>query len=382
MENSIDKQAWRLLTENTSDIVLVVDRNNRIIYINKILEVWHIIADDILGKKITTFLNDSDAEKLKSRLDEVYDKKQSVSFLTQVTFETTKVWLGVKVIPAIEEGKIIGSIIIANNVTQRIDENERTELNQNLNNNLFTMNPMPIGLTKFPSGKIERVNPAFLELIGYTGNENLVGKSTLDIDMWVDKRERNILLSELKEKRSIREREIEIKDFTGGVKNCLTSATIIEFKGLEYVLFILLDITKRAQREANLLRDVKEPLFKMGDEVWAIAQDMFDIKVKCGFCGGDGKAEGHDKNEIICPICEGHGSIVEDTEIKWKVIRKFTIAKTTTTSELKNGKNVSKVIYHYADNAFSENQCFSSEEAAIATCDRLNNDMLLDDSII
>ena len=125
-------------------------------------------------------------------------------------------------------------------------------------------------------------------------------------------------------------------------------------------------------------QNIKDPLFKMGDMVWAIGQDMVDIKGKCGFCGGTGKAIGEHKNEIKCPVCNGLGHLIRDVEYKWRVVRKFTVDKSVITTEIKENKTVCTVTYPYSDSSFVENQCFRTEKEAIITCGRLNDDTSID----
>jgi len=126
------------------------------------------------------------------------------------------------------------------------------------------------------------------------------------------------------------------------------------------------------------MRDVKVPVFKIGDVVWAIAQDTEEIKGNCGFCGGTGKAIGDDKNEIECPICEGKGQLIQDVEFRWKIVSKFKVEKSVVTTENKDGKIDSVITYYHADMCFNENQCFRTEMEAQFTCDTLNVDIMPD----
>ena len=117
---------------------------------------------------------------------------------------------------------------------------------------------------------------------------------------------------------------------------------------------------------------IKGPMFKPGDKVWAIGQDMVDVRNKCAFCGGTGKAIGKDMNEITCPVCEGTKTLISDMNLVWNIFRTFKIGKVLLTLDDENGKIARHIAYPYENIAFSESHCFGTKRDALLACNELN----------
>jgi PAS domain S-box-containing protein len=114
----------------------------------------------------------------------------------------------------------------------------------------FSMGPVILTITRLATGRFVEVNERFLSTTGYT-REEVLGRTPLDIGLWVNPGERVAGLSRLREGQPVREVEAEFRMKNGEIRTCLMSGELIELNGEPCVLTALTDITERRQAEAE-----------------------------------------------------------------------------------------------------------------------------------
>ncbi|KAF0219874.1 MAG: PAS/PAC sensor signal transduction histidine [Geobacteraceae bacterium] len=115
----------------------------------------------------------------------------------------------------------------------------------------FHLAPSLFALTNLNDGRIIEVNEAFERLFGYR-REEIIGRSTLDLDIWNNPADRDRLIGMLRDGREVREQEITFRDRTGNLLVGLYSAAIIDVHGDKYLLSLHNDITARKRAEEAL----------------------------------------------------------------------------------------------------------------------------------
>jgi len=113
---------------------------------------------------------------------------------------------------------------------------------------IFHLNSAIMALSIFEDGTFIDVNEAFLKALGYTKAE-IIGKSSLDINLFVDTNARQTLASVLGKKNSEREIELEICTKDGKHKLGLFSAEKIYIGHRLCLLTTMIDITFRKEAE-------------------------------------------------------------------------------------------------------------------------------------
>ncbi len=108
---------------------------------------------------------------------------------------------------------------------------------------IFRQSPMGIALTRISDGIIIEANDEFASIHGYT-REEMIGKSTLDLNLWVDNDERDFVVKELKEKGACRYYECKARKKNGEIRLLKMSAELIQRKGETYAIGIGEDITE------------------------------------------------------------------------------------------------------------------------------------------
>src|SRR5262249_48642775 len=123
----------------------------------------------------------------------------------------------------------------------------------------FQASPDPLVISRVADGVLLEVNDSFVALSGY-GREELIGTSTLLLDLYVDPSVRQRALRILAEEGRVREIRMEMKRKSGEVLLFLFSAEPLDLHGEHCWLILGRDITARDKAEKEreqLLRKEK-----------------------------------------------------------------------------------------------------------------------------
>ena len=117
----------------------------------------------------------------------------------------------------------------------------------------FHSAPYAITLTRPSDGAILEINDGFSSITGYQSGE-VVGQTTLGLDLWVRKEDRLAVVNELEQGREVRAVEYSFRKKTGEVLTGLFSASVMTVDDEAVILSVIGDITERKQAEDALAR--------------------------------------------------------------------------------------------------------------------------------
>lgn len=130
---------------------------------------------------------------------------------------------------------------------------------------VFMTSPDSVNINRLSDGLYVMVNEGFTQITGFTP-EDVIGKTSLEIEMWADPARRNDLVKELKEKGKVENFEALFRKKDGTIIPGLMSATIIEINGEAHILNVTRDISrlvkieKELEQEKNLLHTLIDNL--------------------------------------------------------------------------------------------------------------------------
>lgn len=113
--------------------------------------------------------------------------------------------------------------------------------------------PDALLITVLPEGTILEVNEGFEQMTGWSARE-VVGTSTVELQMWGDLAERDLVIESLAAAGRVRESEAAFRRKSGEEFAGVISAEIMKIQEQDCVLSIIHDITVRKQAEAEILR--------------------------------------------------------------------------------------------------------------------------------
>jgi len=100
-----------------------------------------------------------------------------------------------------------------------------------------------VTITTWPEGRLVEFNDAFLRLSGYS-REEAVGKTSLDLGLWVNRANRVEMLARLRGDRRLHEFEVQFRAKWGEIREFSTSAELINLAGVNCILAITRDVTE------------------------------------------------------------------------------------------------------------------------------------------
>ena len=108
-----------------------------------------------------------------------------------------------------------------------------------------------ITISRMSDGRIVDVNKAFVDLFGFSREEAL-GRTTLELGMWAEPREREILLETVRREGKCQNLEVHTRLKNGEITWTLISATTIEVDGTPCRLSVGRDITEQKAAQQRL----------------------------------------------------------------------------------------------------------------------------------
>ncbi|MDJ0516902.1 MAG: adenylate/guanylate cyclase domain-containing protein [Trichodesmium sp. MO_231.B1] len=110
----------------------------------------------------------------------------------------------------------------------------------------FQASPDVITITNLADHKLIEVNESFIQTTGYSRQE-VIGKTSLELNLWVNIEERSRIFTILETKGKIRNQEIKLRLKSGQIRIGLLSGEVICLDGQTCLLLIVNDITERKQ---------------------------------------------------------------------------------------------------------------------------------------
>jgi PAS domain S-box-containing protein len=173
-------------------------------------------------------------------------KKDGSCFLSEVTL--CKATLD-------DKGAILAMI---RDISDRRRAEEMLRLSEEKFSTAFRISPDSININRLDNGIYLEVNEGFTAITGYRPEE-VIGKSSLDLDIWVNHEDRARLVREINAHGIAMNHEAKFRKKDGAIIVGQMSARRIDIEGVPCLLNISRDITERKQTE-ELLRESEKTL--------------------------------------------------------------------------------------------------------------------------
>jgi PAS domain S-box-containing protein len=166
-------------------------------------------------------------------------------------------------------------LAVCEDITLQKRMEEALRLSEEKFSKAFRSSPNIIAINTLKEDVILDINESYEKTTGYGRNE-LLGRTSLDVGLWVDPTERETLLRDAEQQGSVKEQEIHIRAKSGHIVVLQISVELIELCREKCLLIVGQDITGRKRAEAGLQCLSGQLLRLQDEERRKIARDLHD----------------------------------------------------------------------------------------------------------
>ncbi len=148
-------------------------------------------------------------------------------------------------------GNLISYDGVIKDISERKWSEEALRLSEKRFSQIFRLSPIATILFRVSDEKIVDVNDAFIKDTGYN-REEVIGFTSLQLNLYANPEDRNIILQTLREKGIIENYEFKMRPKSGIVRLGLHTTISVNLAGEEHYLSLIRDITDRKKAEDEL----------------------------------------------------------------------------------------------------------------------------------
>ncbi|MBI2254538.1 MAG: PAS domain S-box protein [Proteobacteria bacterium] len=259
------------ILENAAYAVIAADINGKITFFNRAAEqMLGYRSDEVVHKETPLLFHD--AAEIEQRAVQ-YSKELNTPIVPGYNVFTAKTlagerneeeWIYVRrdgsrfpallSITAIRgpDGIINGFLGMASDISERKRVTSRLRQSEEMLSRVLLQSPDSILITALSDGRILEVNPGFEQITGYSRHE-AIGRTTIDLAIWVDLDERDDMLGQVRRNGEVRSMPIRISRHGREVRHCILWGRTFEFNGVDALLTSVHDVThiKEAEQKAR-----------------------------------------------------------------------------------------------------------------------------------
>ncbi|HEX2975615.1 MAG TPA: PAS domain S-box protein, partial [Bacteroidales bacterium] len=256
------RQELKSITDNSPDIIARFDRDLRHTFINPYGEkVYGKTRAEIIGKTNAGLGMPQDkVDFWNKHFNEVFEsgKIQNVEFEFESPAFGLQYFFSVFVPEKNEKCEIVSILAITRDISNRKAAEEAIRESEEMLSNMVQAIPVGMALTNFSDRTIYKVNPAWLDITGYSGEEEVLGMTTEQLGIIRDSIVQQQYLDEFRKNGRIRNFETSIFTKNGIQRTASLSLDSISIRGQRYIMASVEDITDQKTLELELKQKNEE----------------------------------------------------------------------------------------------------------------------------
>ena len=235
--------------------VVRVEPGNRFRFISvnrRFLEATGLRDDQIVGKTIDEVIPGQSAALVVQKYSEAVRTGRSLQWEEVTVYPAGEKTAEVSISPVFDAQGVCTQLIgMAHDISERKRGEEALRNSEQKFMKAFHATPDAIVISRAADGLLMEVNEMFLRMTGYS-REEVLHKSTIDLNFWVDPAERDRYIATIKEHGRVRDREARFQTRTGTLLDSLLSGESIQLNDELCLLSIIRDVTERKKIEREL----------------------------------------------------------------------------------------------------------------------------------
>ncbi|MFQ5586651.1 MAG: PAS domain S-box protein, partial [Thermodesulfobacteriota bacterium] len=248
---SRSERTFRTLVEHSPDVIMLIDRGATISFINHTLPEYAV--EEVIGTRATDYLHDEDGSRYLEALNEVFAAGEQRSLELSAAGPTQ--WL-TRFIPLKEDGAVQSAMVIATDITERKQAEERLKESEEKFRGLAEQSPNMIFISR--DGRVVFANAQCEKTMGYGIGELcspdfdfrcLIAPGCLDMV--------NANFARHMQGKKVPPYECTLITRDGKSLDTINTTRLINYDGGRAILGIITDITER-KRSEEVLREMQD----------------------------------------------------------------------------------------------------------------------------
>jgi len=246
---------YRRIFDTTSEGIWGQDKEFATTFVNShMAEMLGYSVNELRGRPVTDFMFEEDIADHEKRAD---NRKKHIAEAYERRFRRKGggvLWTLISAIPLFDdEGVFQGSFAMVTDITERKRLEEQYRDSEEKFSRAFHASPTLMAITEPNDGTIIEINESFNKFFGYT-REECIGKTTSELDMWVDPEQRENARRKLEKTGTSMFMDVDLRTKTGEIRSVVDSMVFITIRNKKYLLSVATDVTENKRAEAALKR--------------------------------------------------------------------------------------------------------------------------------
>lgn len=239
----------RTLVNAIPDIIFRLSQDGKFLDHNaEANEQLYVPPEVFLGKRISEVLPLELANQCMAAMAEAFKTNSLTSFEYQLEIKEVLRFYEARIAINPDNNE---AIVIIRDITKRKLAEKSLHESEEKFSKAFAASPDSIIISSVKDGKFIDVNDSFLTETGYS-REEIIGFSSLEKDIWANKKDRAQMFKEINEKGHVRDFETLFRRKSGEIRSVLISSEMIEINGQPSMILVVSDITTRKQAEEEI----------------------------------------------------------------------------------------------------------------------------------
>jgi PAS domain S-box-containing protein len=223
----------RVLVNSTEDTAILIDSALKIVELNNITaKRIGRNRKELIGSQVFDLMDQEMVSLRRDKIDKLLQTRRQVDYESH--------WNGrhftTKMYPVLDQkGEIIQIALFEKDITEEGKVLESLRASEEKFQKAFYCNPLSVHITTFPEGHYIDVNPTFEKITGFT-KEELIGKSVLKTDFYIQDSDRERLIQEIMKEGRLHDYEISFRVRSGDIRICRLFAEIYEVQGQKQLI--------------------------------------------------------------------------------------------------------------------------------------------------
>lgn len=251
---------FRSFVENVNDVLFALTPSGTFSYVSPQWKTaFGYELSETIGKPFEPFVHPDDVAGCFAFLKRVFetDIKQSGVEYRVLCKNGSYVWYKANASRIVDPANGTPTLVgIGRDITERKQAEDTLRLSEEKFSAAFRASPDAITLSRLSDGKYLEVNDGFTSLTGYSIDEAL-GHSSTDLKLWIDQKQRKLLLQELVKSGTAKGVEAQFRRKDGTSLVGQIAARIISIKGEPYIISVTRDITEQENIQNELVKAQK-----------------------------------------------------------------------------------------------------------------------------